>query len=194
MRGGGNSQRAGDSAAATNPSGGNDAANDSNSGGNAATPSPKTTVSLHLRLHRVGCFVWCERQSGSDRGLLSMVQQCAGGDSRGWDVDGRAVHGALAAGGCGAARVHVYLAGDGGDADGFARPAHDERRESVRLSDFGRARFGDGGSGGDVALGEWMECVGRAEWDIHERDLARNVARGGCRAGNLRDELAEPGG
>ncbi|MGA7635397.1 MAG: toll/interleukin-1 receptor domain-containing protein [Candidatus Acidiferrales bacterium] len=67
MRGSGNSQGAGDSPAATNPSGGNDAVSDPNSGDNAATPAPKAVPSSHRTTSSgvngrvdpiVGCYQW----------------------------------------------------------------------------------------------------------------------------------------
>lgn len=82
MRGGGSSQGAGDSPAATNPSGGNEAANDANSGDTAATPSPKTAPSSHKTAPAgvnggvdpiVGCYQWFNNAPVTIRGDGTMT-------------------------------------------------------------------------------------------------------------------------
>src|SRR6202041_3636953 len=84
--------------------------------------------------------IFRERESRSDRGLLSMAQQPAGGDSCGRHGDRGAVHGALAIGGCAEARVHVYVAGDGRDADGGRHSTVAVRRKSIWVVAIGGAR------------------------------------------------------
>ena len=126
-----------------------------------------------------------ECECGSDRGMLSMVQQFAGGDSRGRHGDCGAVHGALAIGGCAEAGLHVYVADDGGDADGFAGPAIDERRKSVRISDFGRTRDRERGAGGTWQWDEWMDVDVEPNNTFTSGTFKRNLAGGGCVAGTL---------
>ena len=177
---GGNSTSGGNAPAVTNPAGDGNTASDPNVGGGGGgktatpptaknTPTPRSSSANANVDPIVGCYQWFNNTPV----VIHADGTVSGGPftARWRLVDAQQ------------ARVHVYVAGDGGDADGVAGSTLDERRKSVRVSDFGRARDGERGAGGNLALGERMECGRRAERHVYERDISRNLAGGGCGAG-----------